>query len=417
MDVVDWLLDADPSIRWQVMRDLTHEPDGVVAAERARVATEGWGARLLALQGDDGRWGGRRVVARLDGHHCTRSSCCGPGARSGERRRPGGRSSWYMTVSRGRAGTRRTMGRQRVLRRRGRAVHQRRGRSRSAPTSARTSRRWWIGCSASSSPTAAGTARPRTARRVSSFDTTIGVLEGLLEFERATGGVRPRSTAARRRGRGVPAGAPPVPPQVDRRGDRPAWLAVLVPDLAHYDVLRGLDYLRAAGRARSAHRRGHRPRRAQARRRRPLAARARRTRARSHFELDDGEGKPSRWNTLRALRVLDWAAGRRWGPSGNRSSRTGDRGMIEQITAREFREQAGVADWRIGSDRDRIPVPAQGQGPGSGPPLVAEQVLARLEDAVVAVLDGGEGCAVLALRSARLAWQNGHSTTSRWNLR
>ena len=40
--VVDWLLDSDPSIRWQVMRDLTHEPDEAVAAERARVATEGW---------------------------------------------------------------------------------------------------------------------------------------------------------------------------------------------------------------------------------------------------------------------------------------------------------------------------------------------------------------------------------------
>ncbi|HEV7603430.1 MAG TPA: hypothetical protein VGO15_00565, partial [Candidatus Limnocylindrales bacterium] len=59
MDVIDWLLDADPAIRWQVMRDLTHEPAEVVAAERTRVATEGWGARLLALQAPDGRWDGR----------------------------------------------------------------------------------------------------------------------------------------------------------------------------------------------------------------------------------------------------------------------------------------------------------------------------------------------------------------------
>ena len=58
MDVIDWLLDADPSIRWQVMRDLTREPAEVVAAERARVATEGWGAQLLALQADDGLWAG-----------------------------------------------------------------------------------------------------------------------------------------------------------------------------------------------------------------------------------------------------------------------------------------------------------------------------------------------------------------------
>ena len=59
MTVLDWLLEADPSIRWQVMRDLTDEPVDVVAAERSRIATEGWGARLLALQAPDGTWGGR----------------------------------------------------------------------------------------------------------------------------------------------------------------------------------------------------------------------------------------------------------------------------------------------------------------------------------------------------------------------
>ncbi|GGE96041.1 hypothetical protein [Mycetocola zhadangensis] len=58
MTVTDWLLDSDPSIRWQVMRDLLHEPAEVVAAERAKVATEGWGAQLLALQTPDGLWDG-----------------------------------------------------------------------------------------------------------------------------------------------------------------------------------------------------------------------------------------------------------------------------------------------------------------------------------------------------------------------
>src|SRR5262245_61881080 len=56
--VIQWLLDSDPSIRWQVMRDLTGGPTEEVAAERARVATEGWGARLLALQYADGSWAG-----------------------------------------------------------------------------------------------------------------------------------------------------------------------------------------------------------------------------------------------------------------------------------------------------------------------------------------------------------------------
>jgi len=56
--VLDWLLDSDPAIRWQVLRDLADAPPEDVQAERARVATEGWGARILALQGDDGQWEG-----------------------------------------------------------------------------------------------------------------------------------------------------------------------------------------------------------------------------------------------------------------------------------------------------------------------------------------------------------------------
>ena len=56
--VLEWLLDSDPSIRWQVMRDLLGSPAEIVAAERARVATEGAGAALLTLQAPDGRWGG-----------------------------------------------------------------------------------------------------------------------------------------------------------------------------------------------------------------------------------------------------------------------------------------------------------------------------------------------------------------------
>src|SRR5881409_1725990 len=53
MNALDWLLDSDPAIRWQAMRDLTDAPADRVAAERARVATNGWGARLLALRRED----------------------------------------------------------------------------------------------------------------------------------------------------------------------------------------------------------------------------------------------------------------------------------------------------------------------------------------------------------------------------
>lgn len=57
MLVVEWLLDSDPAVRWQVM-DLAGEPAVTVAAERSRVATEGWGAQLLAIQAEDGYWDG-----------------------------------------------------------------------------------------------------------------------------------------------------------------------------------------------------------------------------------------------------------------------------------------------------------------------------------------------------------------------
>ena len=57
-DVVEWLLDSDPALRWQVERDLAHAPEDVWRATRARVATEGFGARLLALQDPDGQWAG-----------------------------------------------------------------------------------------------------------------------------------------------------------------------------------------------------------------------------------------------------------------------------------------------------------------------------------------------------------------------
>ena len=58
VSVIDWLLDGDPALRWQVLRDLANAPAGDVAAERARVEHDGWGARLLALEGPDGLWDG-----------------------------------------------------------------------------------------------------------------------------------------------------------------------------------------------------------------------------------------------------------------------------------------------------------------------------------------------------------------------
>jgi hypothetical protein len=56
--VIDWLLEGDPSIRWRVHRDLLGSSESTVRDERAKVATEGWGAKLISLQDYDGRWGG-----------------------------------------------------------------------------------------------------------------------------------------------------------------------------------------------------------------------------------------------------------------------------------------------------------------------------------------------------------------------
>jgi hypothetical protein len=100
MTAIDWLLDSDPSIRWQVMRDLLDVPADGVAAERARVATEGWGARLLALQGPDGYRAGERAFFRntVDALHAhdpprARAGSAEPGGAPGDRPRPQRRST------------------------------------------------------------------------------------------------------------------------------------------------------------------------------------------------------------------------------------------------------------------------------------------------------------------------------------
>ena len=147
---------------------------------------------------------------------------------------------------------------------------------------------------------------------VSSCGTTINVLEGLLEHERAIGSSATGSSAevgaARQRGEEY---------LLERRLFRrkstgaviePTWLQFSFPTWYHYDVLRALEYLRAAGvtpdeRVAEAIGvvEGHRTPDG----RWPLQNVHP---GEAHFGMDDGEGKPSRWNTLRALRVLDWFA-------------------------------------------------------------------------------------------------------------
>lgn len=307
MAVLDWLLDSDPAIRWQVMRDLADAPPGVVAAERARVAAEGWGARLMALQGSDGQWAG---------------GACFPA--EGWQRQEG--QPWTSTLP--------TLQLLRDL-----GIDPRNERVRRAVAMVRDHCRWEHAgqrfFSGEVEPCINGrtvalgiyfdqNVEPIVARLLdeqledggwnceaengsvrSSFATTINVLEGLLAHERATGGSA-ESIAARRRGEEYL-----LERKLFRRKSTgevvvPAWLQFSFPVRWHYDVLRALDYFREAGGAPD-------PRMAEA---------IDRVRSKQqpdgtwllentypgavHFALEDGDGRPSRWNTLRALRVLRW---------------------------------------------------------------------------------------------------------------
>jgi hypothetical protein len=307
--VLDWLLDSDPSVRWQVMRDLTDAPADAVAAERARVATEGAGARLLALQSPDGRWGGAawnrgwdstmhvltllremgldpagteaRRAARLVREHVTWRGC-GPPECDGNRFFAGevepcingqvaASGAWLGEDVRGLV--ERLIGEQ-------------------LPDGG------W-NCEA-----------PGRSTR-SSFNTTICVLEALLEYERFANNA-PEVTIARLRGeeyllerhlfRRKCTGEAI---EHDRKGGA-SWWRFAFPTWWHYDVLRALEHLRRAGAA-PDRRAAEAIDRVVAKRdpdgRWPLETRHA---GRMPVEMDDGVGRPSRWNTLRALRVLRW---------------------------------------------------------------------------------------------------------------
>ncbi len=300
--VLDWLLETDPAIRWQALRDLTDSAE-LAAVERARVANEGWGRRILDEQRADGQWGDgvayrfwwsnlyTLVFLRDLGIDPTSEPARAAIDRVRERVTwgPGFGDSPFFDGEVEPC----INGRVAAL---GAYFGVRSDRLIDRLLSEQLSDGGW-NCEAER-----GSVR-------SSFHTTICVLEGLLAFEQAFGAT-PTIAHARRRGEAY---------LLDRRLLRrlstgeivdPLWTQLAFPPLWHYDVLRALDYLRAAG-VRPDARVDEAAAAVLARRgadcRLPLDVRHRQT---LYTEIAGDVGEPNRWITLRARRVLRWYEGR-----------------------------------------------------------------------------------------------------------
>jgi hypothetical protein len=307
VNVIDWLLEGDPAIGWQVLRDITSASPDEVAGARARVEHEGWGARLLALEDPDGLWAG--------------GACFPASYTGGDLGQP-----WTATMH--------TLQTLQLL-----------GLDPTSPSARRAialiaaNGRWehegqryfdgevepcingrTVDAGAYFGVDVAAIVERMLAEQLddggwncaveigsirSSFDTTINVLDGLLEFERATGGSTDVRTA-RRAGEEYL-----LERELFRRKSTgevavPAYLDFAFPYYWHYDVLRALDYFRRSGADPD-------PRMSDAvsvvRSKRQPDGRWPLDRihpGQVHFDLEGGVGTPSRWNTLRALRVLQW---------------------------------------------------------------------------------------------------------------
>ena len=306
---IDWLLDSDPAIRWQVMRDLTDAPNDVVEAERARVTTEGWGARLLAARDPDGQWmGGAFMPAQGRGEAPTRE-----------------RQPWTSTLpvmmELYEFGLDPATDIARDMTKlvaanchweydgslffdgevepciNGRAVTL--GAYFGANVDGIVSR-----LLADQLDDGGWNCWTEHGTVVSSFHSTICVLEGLLEYEQATGG-SDELRAARRGGEDYLLERSLLRRKSTGEVVVDEWLGFSFPTRWHYDVLRGLEHFRRADR--------RDPRLGEAielvrskqqddgtwllENTRPGAV---------HFALEEGDGRPSRWNTLRSARVLAW---------------------------------------------------------------------------------------------------------------
>jgi hypothetical protein len=291
---IKWLLDSDPAIRWQVMRDLTSEAPDAIAAERSRVATEGWGAELLARQYRAGRWpSGQWDRVTLWSLVVLKDLGLDPASKQARKMIDRVDKGLVFKPLNNRPflqGETEPCINGRIL---GVGTYFKEPNDALAEQllSEQLEDGGW-NCEA-----------PRSRR--SSFHTTICVLEGLLEYERA-GRKSPRIAKARKRAEeylldrhmfhSLRTGE-----VIDKR-----WLRFSYPTFWHYDVLRALDYLRDAGikpdsRIDEAlevvmqrrHQNGRWPLNLLHPESIPL-------------QMETEIRRASRWNTLRALRVLRW---------------------------------------------------------------------------------------------------------------
>ena len=299
MDTIDWLLDSDPAIRWQTLRDLTDASPAEVAAERSRVSHEGMGAEILASQAPGGSWHRAEAPVWLPTLYtllllrATGVDPADPAVQCAVARLQAG-FQWDQEfgakpffegevepcINGGALALGAYFG------------HPTESLARRLVGEQLEDGGW--NCEAAKSTR-------------SSFHTTICVLEGLFEYERAVGSA-PEIASARRRGeeylleRGL----------FRRRSSgevaNPAFLQLAFPPRYHYDILRALDYFRNAVQPDARMDDGLR-----------LIESKCQPNGRWLLDASYGEalalpfnecvGKPSRWNTLRALCVLRWYAG------------------------------------------------------------------------------------------------------------
>lgn len=312
--VVDWLLDSDPSIRWQVMRDLLDAPESEWSVERSKIETEGWGARLLSHQDEDGQWaGGAFVPAGFEPrewqeHGQPWTATCFTLSQLREFGLDPSSSRARRTVELIGAHSRWDEGGQPYWE----------GEVEECINGRTVADGAYFGIDVSSIVERllgerlddGGWNCERTNGSVrSSFATTLNVLEGLLAYEKATGGT-PRSREARRSGEEYLLERNLFRRLTDGKVADERFLSFLNPNRWRYDILRALDYFRSSAMLTGA----------------PADPRlgdaidhllSRRLddgtwpldwslKGRVWFEVDEGQGKPSRWVTLRAMRVLRW---------------------------------------------------------------------------------------------------------------